>query len=86
MKPNWKEIKEQYVKLDEKIAKLEEETFEQIGYDSAELGQKIETFEKELRERIQELEKCIRKNKGDSFNNMRLTLIAQIKEILGESA
>jgi hypothetical protein len=45
----------------------------------------FEAFEKECRQRIKELEKCIRKNKGDSFNNMRLTLIAQIKEVLGET-
>jgi hypothetical protein len=50
MNINLKMIMEQFVKLDEKIAQLDEDTFDRLAPDSIDLGKCIEDLQKGLRE------------------------------------
>jgi len=86
MKQNLERVMEQFVKLDEKIAKLgNEEIFYELASESIKLGERIEGLQKELQEQLADL--------GDTtihsmHDNVKGKIAAQnkkdiIEEVLG---
>jgi hypothetical protein len=60
MKNNLKMIMEQFVKLDEKIARSSKEVFDVLSSDSVELGERFKGLEKELQEKFAYHDKMVK--------------------------